>query len=138
MLLVIVDLAYHQSLYLTAMAKLEQEDAGVVGSGCVFEGAVSGTGSLVVRGEFVGGVEIDGALQIEPGARLRSAERVSARRVLVQGEVGASVQADVQVTVRESGIVRGDVISPRFALRAGGKVLGRVHSGEAVDDGATG
>lgn len=131
---VTVDLARVQSLYLRAMAKLEQDDAGVVGSGCVFKGDMSGTGTLVVRGEFIGGLEIDGALHVESGASVRSTERVRAQRVLVQGDIGASLQADVQVTVQSGGIVRGDVMSPRFALRAGGKVAGRVHSGQAGDE----
>ena len=126
---VIVDLVDGRGLYLGIVKQRDHSSAGGVGSGCVFEGDITGAGDLEIRGALSGSVSLRGALRLKPGATLRSKRSVEAERVLVEGELSSSVRASVQVTVRAGGVVLGDVSSPRFALRVGGRVAGQVDSG---------
>lgn len=83
-----------------------------------------------VRGQILG----RDAVWIGEEARVEA--RVDAEEIVVAGEVLGDLRGRRRVELRETGRVRGSVISPKVALAEGSRLEGRCLAGAAAENDA--
>lgn len=104
--------------------------AHVIGSSVAVRGAVRGTGDVVVRGVVEGSLEVDGAVTVEPGARLDAVEGavVSAASVLLEGSASGVIDATQRVTLGPEARVEGSLRAPSVVIAAGARFRGYIET----------
>jgi cytoskeletal protein CcmA (bactofilin family) len=99
-----------------------------VGKSVIFKGELISSEDMTIDGRVEGTIEVrDHALTIGPDADIHA--DIVAKSVVVMGAVNGSITANEKVDIRESGSVRGDVLSPRLAIADGAVFDGRVETG---------
>jgi cytoskeletal protein CcmA (bactofilin family) len=96
-----------------------------IGQSVVFKGELSGGEDLFIEGTVEGKVELPNhVLTIGPHAKIKA--DVSAKIVIVLGEVVGKITASEKLDVRGTGSVDGDIISPLVAIAEGAHLRGSV------------
>ncbi len=101
----------------------------VIGADLSIEGSITGNGSVRLAGRFTGDVTVDGAVTIEPGAKL--AGGVRATTVTIAGELEGNVLQAKRVDVLASGALVGDLKAETLTVAAGSRVRGHIECGWA-------
>jgi cytoskeletal protein CcmA (bactofilin family) len=78
-----------------------------VGSGAIFEGALTLKGDFEIDTEFRGELETDGAITI--GLQGSVVGSIRAREVVIRGAVVGNVHAPRQLVIESTGKVHGDI-----------------------------
>ena len=102
-------------------------DRGVVniGKSVVIKGELSGSEDLTVDGQVEGQIELkQNVLTIGRNGRITA--QIFAKGVVVLGEVVGSIKASDIVSIRETGVVEGDIIAPRIAIAEGARFRGKI------------
>ena len=101
------------------------EDITTIGRGIVIAGEVKGGEDLVIDGKVDGTIELrQHALTVGPTGRVKA--QLSAKSVVVLGEVSGTIQASERVRIGETGSVEGAVAAPRLVMADGAQLRGRV------------
>lgn len=96
-----------------------------LGKSVVIKGELSGSEDLTLYGQMEGSVKLPGhTLTIGPQADIRA--EISAKTVVIMGDVTGNVTAGEKVEIHASGSVVGDIASPRFVIADGGCLRGKV------------
>ena len=96
-----------------------------LGKSVVIKGELSGSEDLTLNGQMEGSIRLpDHTLTIGPHADIKA--DISAKVVVIMGEVTGTVTAGEKVEIRATGSVTGDIASPRLAMADGGCLRGRV------------
>jgi cytoskeletal protein CcmA (bactofilin family) len=96
-----------------------------LGKSVIIKGELSGSEDLTLYGQMEGSVKLpDYTLTIGPHADIRA--QISAKTVIIMGDVTGNVSAVEKVEIRSTGSVLGDVASPRLAIADGGCLRGKV------------
>lgn len=103
---------------------MKEETLTTIGKTIKVQGQITGGESLVIDGCVEGEISIEKDLQINPSGVLKA--KVNARSVTVAGSVTGSIQATEKVEILAGGIVSGDIICPRFLVRDGGTLNGKI------------
>lgn len=99
-----------------------------VGKSVVFTGHLTSLEDMTIDGRVEGTIEVrDHDLTIGPDADIHA--DIIARIVTVLGSVTGTVTASGKVDIRETGAVRGDIISPRLAIAEGATFEGCADTG---------
>lgn len=93
------------------------------------EGRIQGSGNVRIAGRFKGDVNVDGNVTIEPGSRLEGA--VTAKSVVVAGELVGNVDKAKHVDVLQTGVVVGDIKADTVSVASGARMRGHVEFGSA-------
>ena len=94
-------------------------------SGETIEGEVKGGENLVIDGKVDGTIELlQHVLTVGPTGRVKA--ELSAKSVVVLGQVSGSIQASERVSIGETGSVEGAVSAPRLIMVDGAQLQGRV------------
>ena len=102
-----------------------ERDMVNIGKSVVIKGELNGSEDLIVEGHVEGRIELkDYVLTIGPNGRIKA--QVSAKAVIVLGEVNGNVTASDKVDIRDGGSVDGDIIAPRVAIAEGAHFRGSV------------
>jgi cytoskeletal protein CcmA (bactofilin family) len=102
----------------------ERRVAAWIGASVVIEGNLKSSEDTTIAGRVNGDVSVpEHALVIARGARVLG--NVVARAVTIHGEVSGAVKADRTVEVGETGVVDGDITTPRMAVTEGAVLHGR-------------
>ena len=97
-----------------------------IGKSITIRGDLYGEEDLLLDGRIEGRVELpNNHLTIGPNSEHIQAE-LSAKEVTIHGRVVGNVTAKVRVEITESGCVDGNVVAPRFCVREGGQLNGKV------------
>ena len=112
----------------------ERDIPGYFGPSLRARGTLTGKGSLAIRGRFDGEIQIDGSVDVEPGALVNANAELTT--MLVAGDVVGDVHAHDSVRVVNGGRVEGDVRALRIAIDDGGVLLGGVEMDFAIDGDA--
>ena len=104
--------------------------ATVLSAATEVQGDLRAGEDLRIEGVVRGRVVSDHEVVVAPGAVVEG--ELQARRVRVEGYVGADVQAHERLTVTATGQVLGDVRARELSLAPGGRVRGRVETGGDV------
>lgn len=102
----------------------------VLGPGTEFEGLLTFRGRARVEGRLVGEIVGHGLLEIGTDASARA--RVEVDELIVAGEIEGDVCARQRVELLATGVIRGDVETPRLSIAEGGCLLGRCTTGASV------
>ena len=101
------------------------EGITTIGKGVVIEGDVKGGEDFVIHGKVDGVIELpQHVLTVGPTGRVKA--QLSAKSVVVLGEVHGSIQARELVRIGETGSVEGAIAASRLVVAIGARLQGRV------------
>ena len=96
-----------------------------IGQSIHIKGELTGNEDLTIEGKVEGKIFLkDNNLTI--GANGKITAEITAKTVMVLGEVSGNITADDKVEVATSGSMRGDIIAPRVVLADGAKFKGAI------------
>jgi cytoskeletal protein CcmA (bactofilin family) len=99
-----------------------------IGEGTRFDGNIALSGLLRIDGDFYGKISTDGKVLIGKSGRAECS--ISARTVVVGGVVKGDIRCTEKLVVLSSGIVLGNVRSPKMIIEEG-----VIINGECLVDG---
>ena len=101
------------------------EGSTVIGKSVVIRGELSGNEDLYIDGDVEGTVTLpESRLTIGPNAQVRA--DVSAREVVIFGNLTGNVKATGRVDLRQSALVKGDILAGRLSIEESAVLTGRV------------
>jgi cytoskeletal protein CcmA (bactofilin family) len=101
------------------------KDAFNIGKSVIFKGDLSGSEDLVIEGTVEGKIELrDHVVTIGQHAKIKA--EVTAKIVIVLGQVSGNITATEKLDIRNSGSVEGDIVSPLVAIAEGAHLRGSV------------
>ncbi|MFQ5840250.1 MAG: polymer-forming cytoskeletal protein [Candidatus Methylomirabilales bacterium] len=104
------------------------------GPGLRFVGEVEGTGTVVCAGAIEANLTVEGLVRITPDALVRGDLRVQAAEIA--GTVEGAVTTRGRLTLKATGRVHGDVVTPELVVEAGALLQGQVRMAVAPPDPA--
>jgi len=96
-----------------------------VGKSIVINGELSGGEDLTVQGRVEGKIELrDHVLTVGSNGCVKA--QVTAKAIVVLGQVTGNLIATEKVDIKESGSVEGDIVAPRVAIADGSHFRGSI------------
>jgi cytoskeletal protein CcmA (bactofilin family) len=107
------------------------EGSTVIGRSVTIRGELSGKEDLYMDGVVEGTILLsESRLTVGPNARVMA--DIDARDVVVYGLVDGNIRATGRIELRESAVVRGDIVAGRLSIEENASIKGRVELAEAV------
>src|SRR5215468_11987222 len=104
---------------------LVSEDRASIGKSIVVKGELSGGEDLTIEGTVEGKIELrDHVLTVGANGQIKA--EVSAKSIVVFGQVVGNLTASEKVDIKEKGSVEGDIIAPRVAIADGSHFRGSI------------
>lgn len=104
--------------------QFERDRVGI-GRSVILKGELTGSEDLAIEGQIDGKIELrDHVLTIGPNGKIRA--QITAKAVVVLGEVVGNIIATEKVDIRDNGSVDGDISAPRVAIAEGAQFRGKV------------
>src|SRR5437016_10671297 len=101
------------------------EELASIGKSIVINGELSGSEDLTIEGRVDGKIELrDHVLTVGSNGRIKA--QVSAKAIVVLGQVTGNLNATEKVDIKESGSVEGDIVAPRVAIADGSHFKGSI------------
>ena len=101
------------------------EELASIGKSIVINGELSGSEDLTVEGRVEGKIELrDHVLTVGSNGRIKA--QVSAKSIVVFGQVTGNLTASEKVDIKENGSVDGDIVAPRVAIADGSHFRGSI------------
>lgn len=97
-----------------------------IGKSIRIKGDLTGEEDMVIEGKVDGKVELPSA-QLTVGANGVVRAEINAKAVVVVGRVTGNVNGSERVEIQGSGVVDGDVTSPKLVVAEGAVVNGSIH-----------
>jgi cytoskeletal protein CcmA (bactofilin family) len=96
-----------------------------IGKSVIIKGELSGSEDLTIEGQVEGKIELkQNILTIGPNGKIKA--QVSAKAVVVLGQVQGNITATERVDIRDNGSVDGDLSAPRVAIADGAHFRGAI------------
>ncbi len=100
------------------------EGSTVIGKSITIRGEFSGAEDLFLDGTIEGSITVpDGRLTIGPNARIKA--DLSARDIIIFGQVNGNVQATGAVDLRQTAALKGDITAARLAIEENATIQGK-------------
>ena len=96
-----------------------------IGKSIVVKGELSGNEDLRIEGRVEGKIDLNQNL-LTVGESGKVKAQISAKTVVIIGEVLGNVSAVEKVSIQEKGMVDGDISSPRVAIAEGAHFRGSI------------
>lgn len=107
----------------------ERRKACWIGGSILVKGDVVSSGDLVIDGQVQGTIELgDHSLTINQNASVVA--DLVAKSVVIAGKVKGNVLGATRVELTKTGVVEGDITSPKFLMEEGAALSGKVDTGE--------
>jgi cytoskeletal protein CcmA (bactofilin family) len=101
------------------------EEKASIGKSIVINGELSGSEDLTIEGRVDGKIELrDHILTVGSNGRIKA--QISAKAIVVLGQVTGNLNATEKVDIKETGSVEGDVVAPRVAIADGSHFKGSI------------
>jgi cytoskeletal protein CcmA (bactofilin family) len=101
------------------------EGSTVIGKSVVIRGELSGNEDLFIDGDVEGTVSLpESRLTVGPNAQVRA--DINAREVVIFGNLTGNVKATGRVDLRQSALVKGDILAGRLSIEESAVLTGRV------------
>jgi cytoskeletal protein CcmA (bactofilin family) len=101
------------------------EGSTVIGKSVVIRGELSGNEDLFIDGDVEGTIGLpESRLTVGPNAQVRA--DINAREVVVFGHLTGNVKATGRVELRQSALVKGDILAGRLSIEESAVLTGRV------------
>ncbi|MFZ0340582.1 MAG: polymer-forming cytoskeletal protein [Terracidiphilus sp.] len=121
--------------------RTDSSEEVTIGKGQFVKGKISGTGPLFIDGRVEGDIDIPNERVTigEHGVFVAHARKdgqfgITAREVVIMGQVFGSVSASHRVEIYQSGSITGDLETPRLRIADGGFFKGGVNLREEKQD----
>jgi cytoskeletal protein CcmA (bactofilin family) len=109
-----------------------KQPVSVIGESLHFKGDLSAGEDLIIEGTVEGRINQGKCcLTLKPNGKLLA--NVNATKIFIEGTVKGDLHATVSVTVRESGVVKGNIIAPKVALEEGSTFNGTIEMRDPSD-----
>jgi cytoskeletal protein CcmA (bactofilin family) len=96
-----------------------------IGKSVVIKGELSGSEDLYVDGNVEGSIELrKNSLIIGPNGKVKAT--VTAKTVVIQGQMDGAITASDRVELKKSAVVNGDITTQRVAIEEGAAFQGKV------------
>ncbi len=107
------------------------EGSTVIGKSVTIRGELSGREDLFMDGAIEGTITLpESRLTIGPNARVQA--DLDARDVVIYGRVDGKVRAAGRIELRDSAVVRGDIVAERLSIEENATIKGRVELTEVA------
>jgi cytoskeletal protein CcmA (bactofilin family) len=101
------------------------EELASIGKSIVINGELSGSEDLTIEGRVEGKIDLkDHVLTVGSNGRIKA--QISAKSIVVFGQVNGNLAATEKVDIKENGSVEGDIVSPRVAIADGSHFRGSI------------
>jgi len=97
----------------------------IIGEGTNFRGDFDLNGLLRIDGGFTGIIESKGRVLIGRHGKVTS-EKIKARTVVIGGTVNGNIWADEKVSILSTGIINGNIETPKLTAEEGVIINGRI------------
>jgi cytoskeletal protein CcmA (bactofilin family) len=96
-----------------------------IGRSVVIKGELTGSEDLIIDGRVDGTINLrQHRLTVGPGGKIKA--EVSAKAVVVLGQVDGNITASERIEIREEGSVEGDVSAPVVGMAEGAHFRGSI------------
>jgi cytoskeletal protein CcmA (bactofilin family) len=103
----------------------QERDVVNIGKSVIIKGELSGSEDLTIEGQVEGKIELrQNVLTIGPNGKIKA--QVTAKTVVVEGQVQGNIAATERVDIRDNGTVDGDLVAPRVAIADGAHFRGAI------------
>jgi cytoskeletal protein CcmA (bactofilin family) len=110
------------------------EGSTVIGRSVTIRGELTGKEDLYMDGVVEGTIALlEGRLTVGPNARVMA--DIEARDVVIYGLVEGNVNATGRIELRESAVLKGDIVAGRLSIEESASMKGRVHLQERSGSG---
>lgn len=99
--------------------------ATVIGSDSEFRGTLHAQGSVRIEGSFEGEVISQGEVYV--GVKSKIKGNISAKRIVIAGEVNGDVEVVQGLKIMKTGKVYGNITGDRLIIEEGGIYKGKVN-----------
>jgi cytoskeletal protein CcmA (bactofilin family) len=107
------------------------EGTTVIGRSVTIHGELSGKEDLYMDGVVEGTISLpESRLTVGPNARVLA--DVDARDVVIFGLVEGNIRATGRIELRESGVMKGDLVAGRLSIEENATIKGKVEVSEAT------
>ena len=101
------------------------EELASIGKSIVINGELSGSEDLTIEGKVEGKIELrDHVLTVGANGKIKA--QVTAKAIVVLGQVQGNLTATEKVDIKDSGSVEGDIVAPRVAIADGSHFRGSI------------
>jgi cytoskeletal protein CcmA (bactofilin family) len=105
------------------------EGSTTIGKSVTIRGEVSGKEDLYMDGVVEGTISLpESRLTVGPNARVMA--DMSAHDVVIYGLVEGNIRATGRIELRESAVVRGDIVAERLSIEENASIKGKVELSE--------
>ena len=106
-------------------SRRQERDVVNIGKSVIIKGELSGSEDLTIEGQVEGKIELrQNVLTIGPNGKIKA--QVTAKTVVVEGQVQGNITATERVDIRDNGTVDGDLLAPRVAIADGAHFRGAI------------
>src|SRR5882724_1293728 len=124
-----------QNIPVSAPLPVSPRAAACISQGIRIKGEITGKEDLFVDGTLEGKLDLGNAsVTIGPNGKVKA--DVSAREVVVRGQLDGKIDGTERVQLWNSGRVTGEVRTERLAIEDGALLRGKVEAGRAQSRGA--
>ena len=115
----------------TDSASSRSREAAVIGPSIQINGDLSGEEDLIIEGKVKGTIQLR-EKSLTVGAKGQVDANVLAHTVIVEGEVNGDLYGSQRVSIRKTGNVKGNIISPKVSLDEGCRFKGSIDMDQAI------
>ena len=109
----------------TDLTSSRTREAAVIGPSIQINGDLSGEEDLVIEGKVNGTIQLR-EKSLTVGAKGQVDANVLAHTVIVEGEVNGDLYGSQRVSIRKTGNVKGNIVSPKVSLDEGCRFKGSI------------
>ncbi len=103
----------------------QSKEQAVIGPSISIKGELSGEEDLMIQGRVEGTIELKNN-NVTVGRTGHIKADIYGKVISIEGEVQGNLFGEEKIVVRESGMVRGNMRTPRFSLEDGAKFKGSI------------
>jgi len=112
------------------------EGSTVIGKSVTIRGELSGKEDLYMDGVVEGTVSLpESRLTVGPNARVMA--DLDAHDVVIYGLVEGNIRVSGRIELRESAVVKGDIVAERLSIEENASIKGKVELSEAAAAGSS-
>jgi cytoskeletal protein CcmA (bactofilin family) len=107
------------------------EGSTVIGRSVTIHGELSGKEDLYMDGVVEGTISLpESRLTVGPNARVLA--DIDARDVVIFGLVEGNIRATGRIELRESGVMKGDIVAGRLSIEENASIKGKVELSDSA------
>ncbi len=115
----------------SAEPRARVREAAVIGPSIQINGDLSGEEDLVIQGKVHGTIQLK-EKSLTVGSQGQVNANVLAHTIIVEGQVNGDLYGSERVSIRKTGNVHGNIISPKVSLEEGCRFKGSIDMDQEV------